>query len=132
MIAVVTLLGGNRAYDVMVTEGVDGVDHCSGDTSDGTVDLSTGWTIITSYGDTDPGCFDFTNGITDDPWTINSPDDMETCTTKSDEYFAYRTISTASTGVDIKSLIFISGWRHAHPDIVTDDSYPNISVSFTN
>ena len=63
----------------MVTEGVDGVDHCSGDTSDGTVDLSTGWSTITYYG-TDPSCFELTNGITDDPWVSDPPDDIDTCT----------------------------------------------------
>ena len=61
-------------------EGVDGVDHCSGDTSDGTVDLSTGWTIMSSQFNSDPSCFEFTNGITDDPWGTDPPDDIETCT----------------------------------------------------
>ena len=61
-----------------VTDGVDGVDRCSGDTSSGAIDLSTIFEVATYLG-TDASCFEFTNGITDDPWG-NGPEVIDTCT----------------------------------------------------
>ena len=95
------------------------VDECSGSWSSNTDFLYGG------------DCFDFTDGLTHDPWGTDGALITEKCSyIRGQPQYAYKLLSSGVSRT-IETLVTISGWRHACPDTTPDDYDPFLSVAFS-